>query len=179
MSQLYLNGIGPAIEQAAKAYNSKRHREGHSFEIKVQCVRETAAFLADSPERIEAYWHAHVATAPWFDEDKEHIVVFALNARRIITAHNLVSVGSVDTAVVHAREVFRPLVAVAACAFVIAHNHPSGDPQPSEADIKVTRDLIRASQMMNITLLDHVVIGEANDNHPSRYSLRELGYFHS
>ena len=59
-----------------------------------------------------------------------------------------------------------------AAAIIIAHNHPSGDPTPSEADIKITRDLIRAGQLLKIEVLDHIVIG-----HPTHTSLRNLGYF--
>ena len=61
-----------------------------------------------------------------------------------------------------------------AAAIIIAHNHPSGDPTPSEADIKITRDLIRAGQLLKIEVLDHIVIG-----HPTHTSLRNLGYFYS
>jgi DNA repair protein RadC len=64
-------------------------------------------------------------------------------------------------------------IACSAAAVVLAHNHPSGDPTPSESDIKVTRDLIRAGQLLKIDVLDHVVIGN-----PTRSSLRELGYFY-
>jgi DNA repair protein RadC len=73
---------------------------------------------------------------------------------------------------VHPREVFRPAIVAAAAALVIMHNHPSGEPSPSEADIKVTRDLIRAGQLLKVEVLDHVVMG-ANRH----CSLRELGYF--
>jgi len=59
---------------------------------------------------------------------------------------------------VHPREVFRSAVIVAAAAVVLMHNHPSGEPQPSEADIKVTRDLIRAGQLLKIEVLDHVIV---------------------
>ena len=63
---------------------------------------------------------------------------------------------------------------------MLAHNHPSGDPTPSEADIKVTRDLIRAGQLLKIEVLDHVIIGRAIEERPKDYaSLRELGYFYS
>jgi DNA repair protein RadC len=76
---------------------------------------------------------------------------------------------------VHAREVFRTAAIIAgASAIVLMHNHPSGEPQPSEADIKVTRDLIRAGQLLKIEVLDHVIVGK-----PSHSSLRELGYFYS
>lgn len=77
------------------------------------------------------------------------------------------------TILVHPREVFREAVATGASAIVLMHNHPSGDSTPSEADIKVTRDMIRAGQLMKIEVLDHVIMG-----HPNHCSLRELGYFY-
>ena len=65
----------------------------------------------------------------------------------------------------------------AAAAIVLMHNHPSGDPTPSEADIKVTRDLIRGGQLLKIEVLDHVVMGQASEGQKGYASLRELGYF--
>jgi DNA repair protein RadC len=74
--------------------------------------------------------------------------------------------------------VFRIAVIAGAAAIIIMHNHPSGDPTPSEADVKVTRDLIRAGQLMKIDVLDHVIIGSATSECPKdSTSLRELGYF--
>ena len=85
---------------------------------------------------------------------------------------------SLDTILVHPREVFRPAIAASAAALVLVHNHPSGDPTPSEADIKVTRDLIRAGQLLKIDVLDHVILGRATQERPKDYvSLRELGYW--
>jgi DNA repair protein RadC len=78
-----------------------------------------------------------------------------------------------DTILVHAREVFRIAIVTAANALIVMHNHPSGESTPSEADIKVTRDLIRAGQLLKLELLDHVIIGNGNFS-----SLRALGYFY-
>ncbi|MBI5568791.1 MAG: hypothetical protein HY914_02500, partial [Desulfomonile tiedjei] len=65
-------------------------------------------------------------------------------------------------------------------ALILAHNHPSGDPTPSEADVKVTRDLIRAGQLLKIEVLDHVIVGRATESRPKDFvSMRELGYFYS
>ena len=71
------------------------------------------------------------------------------------------------------REVFRLAIIAAASAVIVMHNHPSGESTPSEADIKVTRDLIRAGQLLKLELIDHVVIGNGNFS-----SLRALGYFY-
>lgn len=95
-----------------------------------------------------------------------------LNTRRRIKGHQIVSVGTNDTILVHPREVFRLAVMTAANAVILMHNHPSGDSTPSDADVKVTRDLIRAGQLLKMELLDHVVVGN-----PKHTSLRELGYF--
>ena len=77
-----------------------------------------------------------------------------------------------DTILVHPREVFRVAIVNAASAVIVMHNHPSGESTPSDADVKVTRDLIRAGQLLKLELLDHVIIGNGN-----RSSLRELGHF--
>ena len=91
-----------------------------------------------------------------------------------VKGHHIISTGTQDTILVHPREVFRLAVMTAASAIVLMHNHPSGESSPSEADIKVTRDLIRGGQLLKIEVLDHVVMGNGN-----RSSLRELGYFYT
>ncbi len=108
----------------------------------------------------------------------ETFQVLLLNTRRRLIRVDELAHGTLDTLLVHPREVFKSAIAANAAAIVLAHNHPSGDPTPSEADIKVTRDLIRAGQLLKIEVLDHVVIGRATPDRPKDYaSLRELGYF--
>jgi DNA repair protein RadC len=110
----------------------------------------------------------------------ETLQVLLLNTRRRLIRVEPVTDGTIDTLLVHPREVFKAAIAASAAAVVLAHNHPSGDPSPSEADIKVTRDLIRAGQLLKIEVLDHVIIGRATPERPKDYaSLRELGYFYS
>jgi DNA repair protein RadC len=111
----------------------------------------------------------------------ETLQVLLLNTRRrLIRVVEDITDGTLDTILVHPREVFKAAIAANAAAVVLAHNHPSGDPTPSEADIKVTRDLIRAGQLLKIDVLDHVIIGRATPERPRDYaSLRELGYFYS
>jgi DNA repair protein RadC len=111
----------------------------------------------------------------------ETFQVLLLNTRRrLIRVEQTISHGTLDTILVHPREVFKSAIAANAAAIVLAHNHPSGDPTPSEADIKVTRDLIRAGQLLKIEVLDHIILGRATLDRPKDYaSLRELGYFYS
>ncbi len=130
--------------------------------------------LLDTPERIadllrEDHRHASAET----------FQVVLLNTRRRLIKVETLSQGTLDTILVHPRDVFRSAITANAAALVIAHNHPSGDPTPSEADIKVTRDLIRAGQLLKIDVLDHVILGRATPERSKEYaSLRELGYFY-
>jgi DNA repair protein RadC len=108
----------------------------------------------------------------------ETLQVLLLNTRRRLIRTTEITEGTLDTILVHPREVFKAAIAANAAAVVLAHNHPSGDPTPSEADIKVTRDLIRAGQLLKIDVLDHVILGRATPERPKDFaSLRELGYF--
>ena len=130
--------------------------------------------VCETPRQVVDYWRLHIATAPHFTPECECMAVLLLNTRKRVKGHQLLSIGTMDTILVHPREVFRCAIIAAAACIVVIHNHPSGESTPSEADIKVTRDLIRAGQLLKIELIDHVVIG--NRNHSS---LRELGYFYA
>lgn len=109
----------------------------------------------------------------------ESFQVILVNTRRRFMSVVKIADGTLDTILVHPREVFKPALAANASAIILTHNHPSGDPTPSEADIKVTRDLIRAGQLMKIEVLDHVIMGSRDAARDRDYvSLRELGYFY-
>jgi len=82
--------------------------------------------LCDTPERAADYWRQHVTQHPAFNPDVECFVALLLNTRRRVKGHALVSTGTLDTILVHPREVFRPAIIAAAAAVVIMHNHPSG-----------------------------------------------------
>jgi hypothetical protein len=139
-----------------------------------ECPTPEAMQQCETPDQAAVYWKTHIVTHPYFNSECECLVVFILNTRRRIKGHYLVSIGTMDTILCHPREVFRLAIMASASAIIICHNHPSGESTPSEADIKVTRDLIRAGQLLKIEVLDHIVLG--NSNHSS---LRALGYFYS
>ena len=90
---------------------------------------------------------------------REMFTVLLLNARHELLKRVTVSVGSLNASVVHPREVFRAAVIEAAAAIVLVHNHPSGDPEPSEDDLTITRRLCQAGEILGIQVLDHVIIG--------------------
>jgi DNA repair protein RadC len=132
--------------------------------------------VLDNPEAI-----AQLLRGDNFLNNVEIFQVLLLNTRRrLIRMVQPIAEGTLDTILVHPREVFKTAIGANAAAVVLAHNHPSGDPTPSEADIKVTRDLIRAGQLLKIEVLDHIILGRATRDRPKDYvSLRELGYFYS
>ncbi|MFN7138354.1 MAG: RadC family protein [Limisphaerales bacterium] len=131
--------------------------------------------LLDNPESI-----ANLMREECRLYEVEHFHVILLNTRRKLIRFERISQGTLDSVLIHPREVFKQAISANASALVIVHNHPSGDPTPSEADIKVTRDLIRAGQLLKIEVLDHIILGKRTSDRPRDYvSLRELGYFYS
>ncbi|MGA2866638.1 MAG: DNA repair protein RadC [Verrucomicrobiota bacterium] len=135
-------------------------------------LRDDAPLL-DTPEAV-----ANLMREDNRLREVETFQILLLNTRRRLIRVEEVSRGTLDTILVHPRDVFKSAIAANAAAVVLMHNHPSGDPTPSEADIKVTRDLVRAGQLLKIDVLDHVVLGRATQERPRDYvSLRELGYF--
>jgi len=114
-----------------------------------------------------------VVSHDYYNPEIECMAVFILNTRRRIKGHHLVSLGTMDTLLIHPREVFRLAVITNAAAVILAHNHPSGESQPSEADIRVTRELFRAGQLLKIEVLDHIIIGTRD-----HASLRQLGFLY-
>ena len=136
-------------------------------------LRETANnAMGDNADKIYSYYRENVENQPSFDPMKENLVVYFLNTRQRIIGHQIVSVGMLNQVMVHAREVFRTAIVMGANSIILSHNHPSGDPTPSDADIRATKELIRAGTILRIELMDHIVTGENK-----RISLREMGHF--
>ena len=132
-----------------------------AYEIRVLRLNECPdAPKLETPENAFQYWQSVITTMPWYIPDREVCVTITLNTRLRVTGHSLVSVGTLNESVVHSREVFRAAVAMNAYAVVLLHSHPSGDSDPSEADRRITRRLLEASQVLQITLLDHIIIGK-------------------
>ncbi len=131
--------------------------------------------LLDRPETIADFMREEVRF-----HEVEYLHVLLLNVRRRLIRIERISQGTVDSALAHPRDVFRAAIAANAAAIALVHNHPTGDPSPSDADVRMTRDMIRAGQILKIELVDHVIIGARTASRPKDYaSLRELGLFYS
>lgn len=167
---LAVPGIGPAA--------ARRLQAAFALGPAVALERcEKSDVLLDTPDRVADFLRE---AAPHCQDRTETFRVLLLNTRRCLITIETVATGTLDTILVHSREVFRPAVLRNANAVILTHNHPSGDPSPSEGDIKTTRDLIRAGQLFKIEVLDHVIMGQRTPERVKDFaSLRELGYFYT
>jgi DNA repair protein RadC len=142
-----------------------------AFELGVRVAREQINTIPlDTPEHIHRFFGPQMQHLP-----QEQVIVVGLDARLRHINTTVVSVGTVSEATAHPREVLRPVIARAAYAFILLHNHPSGDPSPSSADNSVTRRIADAASLMQIRLIDHIIIGRAEAGRSPYFSYREAG----
>lgn len=127
----------------------------------------------NTPKQIAAYLRSAFEENPM----QEAFYCVYLDRKNHPLGRHLITMGTVDSTLVAPREVFRGAILASASALVVAHNHPSGDPAPSQADIRVTRVLRDASKILEIELMDHVIVGDAKaDPHGvGHYSFRAAG----
>ena len=121
--------------------------------------------LLSSWDTLQDYLRAAMAHAP-----VEEVRVLFLDAKNMLIANEAMWRGSVDEASMHVREVMKRAMAHGATAIIIVHNHPSGDPSPSQADVKLTRELVEAGRHMKVAVHDHVIVGTQGQS-----SLRAMG----
>ena len=116
--------------------------------------------LLDQPDKVALLANEIIASV---DDDREHFWVILLNARNQYLMHSEISVGTLSSSLVHPRNVFGPALREGAASLVLVHNHPSGDPTPSREDIRLTRQLVEASRLLDLQVHDHIVIGNGTD----------------
>ena len=128
--------------------------------FQVQFVGEPAEFPAGSPCRAsEDVDRIARSIYGMLDADKEHFLLLAMNNKNRINGFKVISTGSLTASLVHPREVWRAALHLCAAAVVFVHNHPSGEPQPSQENIELTRRLKETGDVLGIRVLDHVVLG--------------------
>jgi len=143
---------------------SKIRGVGRAKAASILAAVEFGRRLASARARVEAVHSpedaARFAMPRLRFEQREHFAVMLLNRKNHILAMHDISIGSLSSSIVHPREVFRAAIRYAAAAMIVLHNHPSGDPTPSREDIAVTRRLVRAGELLDIPVLDHIIIGD-------------------
>lgn len=144
-----IQGIGEAKATQIKAALelAKRLEEDDSAKITKTTVK--------SPDDI-----LHIIKKELKGKKKEYFILALLDTRNHLIATRTISIGSLDTSIVHPREVFLEAVSNSAASVIFIHNHPSGNPEPSEEDIKLTKQLIEAGKLLDIDVLDHIIIGD-------------------
>jgi DNA repair protein RadC len=145
------------------------HYQTALVDIPLLMVRENAPDILDSAAVAN-----HCADMRYMAQ--EAFQILTLDGKRKLIARHLVTLGLVDSSLVHPREVFRRCITDNAHAVILVHNHPSGDPTPSAEDIRITRQLVGAGKIVGIQVLDHIIIGRpsfAGGVSPGYFSMLE------
>lgn len=155
------SGIGPAKAAELRA----------AFELGKRLARgEEERPVLDCAEAIYSTYGAELQAM-----DREVLKVALLDTKLRLIRMEEIALGSLTECVAHPREIFRPALVHSAYGVILMHNHPSGDPAPSSADHRLTRQLAEAAQMLQITLLDHVIVGTSDGGRQGYFSFREAG----
>ena len=142
-----------------------------AFELGARTAREQIAGTPlDSPERLHELFAPQLA---WLGEEKLILALVDSRLRHLSTVE--VSSGTLTETSAHPREVLRPVILHKAYGFALLHNHPSGDPSPSAADIRFTKRIHEAAELMDLRLIDHVIVGRPSAGRQPYYSFREGG----
>lgn len=142
-----------------------------AFQLGHRLAREKlAAEKIDSPELVYELLGAEMRLL-----HKESLRVILLDTRHRLLRIQEVSLGSLNESIAHPRDVFRPAIISSAYAVIVVHNHPSGDPSPSQSDHSLTRRLAEAAELLQIKLLDHIIIGAPGDGRAPYFSFKETG----
>jgi DNA repair protein RadC len=149
---------------------AKRGKSAGVPQVRVVVVREEPEEprpILQTPEDVRKLALIEEAIVP---SDREQFVCLHLSTKNHLVSWEITSVGSLNATIVHPREVFKGAILANAASVILCHNHPSGDPEPSGADLQLTRRLVKAGDVIGIDVLDHVVVTETGF-----VSLREQG----
>ncbi len=156
-----IRGVGPtkAIQLAA------------AFELASRLARETTTRVpVETPAQVWSLLGAEMSKL-----SRESLRVILLDTKLKLLRVEEVSLGSLNESLAHPREIFRPALLYAAYGLIVVHNHPSGDPTPSDADRRLTQRLRSAAELLSLQLMDHVILGNADGGRAPWFSFREAG----
>ena len=147
-------GVAKAAQLKAAFELSRRTEEDSEKEISIRTATDVVRLLRPGLK----------------DKKKEHFLILCLDTKNSVIRISNVSVGTLNASLVHPREVFKEAIQALACSIILVHNHPSGKPEPSDADIEVTKRIIEAGKVVGIDVLDHIII-----TRDSAFSFKEKG----
>ncbi len=153
-----IRGIGPAKAIQIKAgieLGKRVLQQVPQAKFSIQMPGDAARYIEDDIKYLK----------------QEHFITLMLDTKNQVISKETISIGTLNSSIVHPREVFKPAIKKSVSAIILAHNHPSGDPTPSREDIEVTKRLVKAGELLGIDVLDHIIIGD------SKYiSFKEEGF---
>ena len=140
-----IKGIGPskAMQLLAMSELGKRYNQEKNSVKKITCA-----------EDVFKLFHTRLR-----DKKQEHFYVLMLDTKNNIIGEQLISKGILDASIIHPREVFKPAIKNSASKIILVHNHPSGDPKPSEEDMEITEKIMKTGEELGIKVLDSVIVG--------------------
>lgn len=140
-----VKGIGEskAMQILSMGELGKRYNASKKIVKKISCAEDVYNLFSD---RLR-------------DEKQENFYVLMLNAKNVVIKEELISKGVLDSALIHPREVFKPAIKNSAARIILVHNHPSGDPSPSEEDLEITKVIMEVGEKVGIRVVDHVIVG--------------------
>ena len=154
-----VRGIAEASVEQLATVRGVGQAKAVQLKAAAELARRMAKLPASQPQAVESVEAAAALLRPHLlDKKKEHFVALLLDTRHRLIRLSPIAIGSLSASLVHPREVFKEAIAASAACVIVAHNHPSGDPQPSDHDITLSKRLVQAGQLLGIEVLDHLII---------------------
>jgi DNA repair protein RadC len=167
-----IKGLARASFQELRQFLLRRQAESVVAALSMSVIAETEHARSEQLDYPESIYRA-CADMKLFNQEVLRVILLDTRYRHISTLE--ITKGSINESLAHPRDIFRPVIGQSAFAFVLVHNHPSGNPAPSEADIRLTRRLTEGARILQINMLDHVIVGQSFEGRPGYFSFKEAG----
>ena len=167
-----LKGLARASFQELRQFLPRRQAESVVAALSMSVIAETEHARSEQLDNPESVYRS-CADMKLFSQEVLRVILLDTRYRHSSTVE--ITKGSINESLAYPRDIFRPVIGQSAYAFVLVHNHPSGDPAPSEADIRLTRRLAEGARVLQINMLDHVVVGQSFGGRPGYFSFKEAG----
>jgi DNA repair protein RadC len=167
-----LKGLARASFQELRQFLPRRLAESVVAALSMSVIAETEHARSEQLDNPESIYRA-CTDMKLFSQEVLRVILLDTRYRHISTVE--ITKGSINESLAYPRDIFRPVIGQSAYAFVLVHNHPSGDASPSEADIRLTRRLAEGARILQINMLDHVIVGQSFEGRPGYFSFKEAG----
>jgi DNA repair protein RadC len=167
-----LKSLTRASFQELRQFLTRRQAESVAATLSMSVMAETEHARSEQLDNPVSIYRA-CADMKLFNQEVLRVILLDGRYRHISTVE--ITKGSINESLAYPRDIFRPVIGQSAYAFVLVHNHSSGDPAPSEADIRLTRRLGEGARILQINMLDHIIVGQSFESRPGYFSFKEAG----